>query len=176
PHGGDDLLGGTLLHPSGAAVAPDVVRQQGAMARIDHVADGRADAMVAQGRGLQPETAQELQPPGGVFLGAGSVLDLEMVAPAGEVQALIAPLGGAGGQLLEREVGPGPGEQQDGTRHHALPNKASRGAWAPGRCGLTSWSAEERRGPSPPSPPSREAPGAARWPAAPLVPKPQAAN
>src|SRR5262249_49396871 len=97
-----------------------------------------------------------------------------MVAPAGEVQALIAPLGGAGGQLLKREVGPGPGEQQDGTGHHALPvQSGERGAKAPRCRGLTSWSAAERPGPSPHS---QEARGAARWAAAPVVPIPGAAK
>ena len=51
-----------------------------------------------------------------VVLGERPV-DLEVVAPAGDLQAVVAPLGGQPADLLERQVGPLAGEERDGSRH-----------------------------------------------------------
>ena len=47
-------------------------------------------------------------------------VDLEVVAPAGDLEAVVAPLRRQPGDLLERQVGPLAGEQGDGSGHAAL--------------------------------------------------------
>ena len=47
-------------------------------------------------------------------------VDLEVVAPAGELEAVEAPAAGLRRELLERQVGPLAGEQRDGTCHVLL--------------------------------------------------------
>ena len=50
----------------------------------------------------------------------GGAVDVEVVAPAGDLEAVVAPLGGQPAHLLERQVGPLAGEQGDRTRHGQL--------------------------------------------------------
>src|SRR5262249_6678264 len=45
--------------------------------------------------------------------------DVEVVAPAGDLQAVVAPAGGEPAHLFERQVGPLAGEQGDGSGHRS---------------------------------------------------------
>jgi hypothetical protein len=60
---------------------------------------------------------------GGAVAGVGEgLIDLEMVAPAGELDALVAEIGRFAGHLVEFEVRPLAGEQGDKPSHApALP-------------------------------------------------------
>src|SRR5689334_1488118 len=55
-----------------------------------------------------------------VALFAEGTLDLEVIAPAAQVQPLIAPFGDVAGQLLQGEVGPAATEQEDRSCHDVL--------------------------------------------------------
>ena len=44
-------------------------------------------------------------------------IDLEVVSPARELDAVETPAGGAGGEVGERQVGPLAGEEGDRSRH-----------------------------------------------------------
>ena len=51
--------------------------------------------------------------------------DVEVVAPAGELQALVAKLASLTGQIFQRQVCPLAGEQRDGTGH--VTNSVAKG-------------------------------------------------
>ena len=57
---------------------------------------------------------------GAVIVVAEGALDLEVIAPAAEIDALVAPLGDLRRQLFQRQVGPLAAEQQDRSRHRRL--------------------------------------------------------
>src|SRR5690606_13566448 len=118
PGGVLHLLGGPPADAFGLAVAPDAGGQDALVALVDGVvADGLADQVV----GDRPHAA--------VVLGQGLLLafdvgvvrdglvDLEVIAPAGDLQAVVAPFGRQPADLLERQVRPLPGEQRDRSRH-----------------------------------------------------------
>ena len=112
PCGGLHLLGRPLPHALGIAVAPDP--------RVDHVLvavvdDRVADRLAVQVGGDRP--AAQPVPLQDVLLGPdvrvvlGRPGDVEVVAPAGDLEAVVAPLRGQPADLLERQVGPLTGEQ-----------------------------------------------------------------
>ena len=53
-------------------------------------------------------------------------VDLEVVAPAGELEPVEAPFAGLRGKLFEGEIGPLAGEQRDGTAHRFLQTRDGR--------------------------------------------------
>ena len=109
--------GGAFLHAFRIAVAPDVIGHEVAVAVVDEVADGLADAVVAEDRRFEFVPAKHLEFRRGVVALAEGTRDLEMVAEAGEVEAVVPELGGLGREFFERQVGPGAGEQEDGSGH-----------------------------------------------------------
>ena len=110
-------LGGAAADALGVAVAPDLGRQDGAVALVDRVADGLADEVVADRPAAQAVALEQLAAAGDVAGVAQRLGDVEVVAPAGELEAVEAPAAAALGELGEREVGPLAGEQRDGTCH-----------------------------------------------------------
>ena len=111
------LPGGPLAHPLGIAVAPDVGRQDRLVPSVDVVAHGLADE-VTRDRVAGEAVVFEQRPLFmDVFLAARGGVDVEMIAPAGELDSIVAHLLDEGGQLFERKVGPLAGEQGDGAGH-----------------------------------------------------------
>jgi hypothetical protein len=114
---GDHLLGGPLAHALGVAVAPDVGRQDGLVALVDVVADRLADEVAGDGVAGQAVVLEERPLVVDVFLARGGGIDIEVVAPAGELDTIVAHLLDERGEFFEGEVGPLAGEQGDGTGH-----------------------------------------------------------
>jgi hypothetical protein len=54
------------------------------------------------------------------------LVDLEVVAPAGDLEAVVPPLRGLAGDLLEREIGELAGEEGDGAWHEQPPADGAR--------------------------------------------------
>ena len=89
------------------------------MARVDAVADRLSDEMRADRQDVQVVALQDLLPRPAVAVVLERLVDLEVVAPAGELEAVEAPAAGLRGEILDRQVGPLAGEQRDGTGHRS---------------------------------------------------------
>ena len=114
------VLRGALPHALRVAVAPDPVRQDVAVPLVDRVVAHRLAGQVIRDRvDLQPVALEDVEPALHV-LRVVPTRDVEVVAPAGDLEAVVAPLAGESGHLFERQVGPLAGEQSDRTRHRAL--------------------------------------------------------
>ena len=87
------------------------------MAAVDAVADRLSDEVRADREDVQVVALQDLLLRAAVPVVLESLVDLEVIAPAGELEAVEAPPTRLGGEILEREVGPLAGEQRDWTGH-----------------------------------------------------------
>ena len=87
------------------------------MALVDPVADRLADEMSADRPDVEVVALEDLATRPAVGLVGERLVDLEVVAPAGELEAVEAPAAGLRGEILDRQVGPLAGEQRDGTGH-----------------------------------------------------------
>ncbi len=114
---GHHLLGRTLTDSLGTAVAPDVIGEQKAVTRLDRVANRMANTVSAQDRYAEFQTIEQRELGRTVIVLARRPLHFEMVAPAGEFQALITPLGDAQRQFLQGQVGPSTAEENDWPGH-----------------------------------------------------------
>ena len=90
------------------------------MARVDAVADRLADEMRADRQHVQVAALQDLLLRPAVAVVREGLVDLEVVAPAGELEPVEAPAAGLRGEILQRQVGPLAGEERDGARHRVL--------------------------------------------------------
>ena len=111
------LLGGAAIDAGRIAVAPHVWRQNRLVPRVDRVEHGLADQVRADGVHLQVVALQQVAAVGAVAVVGQRLVDLEMVAPAGQLQPLIAELAGLAGHVLQRQIGPLAGEQRDRSSH-----------------------------------------------------------
>src|SRR5690606_10069279 len=111
------LLGGALPHAPRLAVSPHPGRPDVAVALIDRVATPRLPLeVVRDGPHLQAVALEQLE----LALDVAGLVPaprVEMVAPAGELETVVAPPGCEARHLLERQVGPLAGEERDRTRH-----------------------------------------------------------
>src|SRR4051812_31063612 len=90
------------------------------MTLVERVAHGLADEMGRHGVAREAVAVQEL-PPASQGLGlVERAVDLEVIAPAREFQAVELPAGGLLGQVREGQVSPLAREQCDGTTHRCL--------------------------------------------------------
>ena len=115
--GEGEFLRGALAHALGIAVAPDVGRENGLVALVDAVADGLADEVVGNRVAGEAVVLEERPFVVDVFFGGDGGLDVEVVAPAGELEAVVTHFFGEGGELGEGKVGPLAGEEGDGAGH-----------------------------------------------------------
>ncbi len=87
------------------------------MPRVDPVADRLADQVVGNREEPQPVAFEErLFLLDVIGLGQGAA-DLEVVAPAGELEAFVTEGRRLGRQDFERQIGPLAGEEGDGAGH-----------------------------------------------------------
>ena len=77
--------------------------------------------VVAYGKHLQAVLGQELDPALRVALVLGCAVDVQVVSPACQLQAVVSPLGGFGGQLRHGDVCKLSGEQGNWPCHLYLP-------------------------------------------------------
>jgi hypothetical protein len=117
PVGGIAVEDGAPAHALRVAVAPDHGRQHALMARVDRVAHGLAGQVRADRPAVEPVALEDLAPVGAVPGVRERGGDVEVVAPAGELEPVELPLAALGGEDLQREVGPLAGEQGDGSCH-----------------------------------------------------------
>ena len=113
-------LGGAGAHALGVAVPVHVGRQDRAVPGIDPVADRLADEMRTDRPDAEPVALEQLAPALGVRRVGDRLLDLEVIAPAGQLEPVEAPAGATGRELVDRQIGPLTGEESDGTRHSCL--------------------------------------------------------
>jgi hypothetical protein len=143
-----------VLHPLGGpatdalrlAVAPHLGGEDRPVARVDRIAHGLADEVRAEGPASEAVPAEQLSALAEVGRVGERLVDLEVVAPARELEPVEAPAADLLRQLRERQVGPLAGEERDRTRHRgcdltrcARPNmiagarratSTGRGRWA----------------------------------------------
>ena len=119
-----ELVGGALADALGVAVAPHVGRDDALVAGVDRIADRLADEVVADRPDVQAVALEQLAPLAAVGVVGERGVDVEVVAPAGELEAVEAPGAGLRGELGEREVGPLAGEQRDGSWHRGAKDMA----------------------------------------------------
>ena len=112
-------LGGALPHALGLTVAPDLGREDRAVALVDRVADRLADEMRAQRPAAEARLLEQRAPILDVSRIGKGLGDVEVIAPAGELQAVEGPDGRTLGELRQRQVGPLAGEECDGPRHRS---------------------------------------------------------
>ena len=75
-------------------------------ASIGEVAHALANQVVADHVALQPVAVEQLALGGQVAVVGECLVDLEMIAPTGQLQAVEPPGRRLGGQFLQRQVGP----------------------------------------------------------------------
>jgi hypothetical protein len=97
-----------------------VRRQNRLVPRVDQIADRLADEVVADGQALHAVLGQQCAFVNHVGLGGKRLLHVEMVAPARQLQAVIAHAFGQRRELGQRQVGPLAGEEGDGSWHRYL--------------------------------------------------------
>ena len=115
------LLGGATLHAIRLAVAPDVRRHDALVPLVDPVAHRLPDEVVADREHLQPVLLEDVAArPERSLSSASALVHLEVIAPAGELEAVEAPGRRLLGDGLEWQVGPLAGEQRHGSAHHVL--------------------------------------------------------
>ncbi len=137
------LLGRALAHALGVSVAPDGIRQDAAVALVDRVvADRLPLEVVGDGEDLEVVALEQRQLLGDVVVVDCCAVGVEVVAPAGDLEAVVAPRRGEARDLLERQVGPLAGEERDGTAHDVTSSWDAR-RWRARRisaCCRRSWS------------------------------------
>ena len=89
------------------------------MAVVDLVADRLADEVRAEREAVQVVALEDLLDAADVVVLGERAVDLEVVAPAGELEAVEAPAPRLLGKLLQRQVGPLAGEKGDGSCHRS---------------------------------------------------------
>ncbi len=88
-------LGGALPHAFRVAVAADLGRQDRAVALVDPVADRLADEVRADRPHAEAVALEQLAAPVRVAAVGERLVDLEVVAPAGELEPVEAPAAAA---------------------------------------------------------------------------------
>ena len=104
--------------PSGSPSPQTHGGQDVVVAFVDRVvADGLAGEVVGDREDLEVVLVQDGEPVGDVVVVGGAAPDVQVVAPAGDLQAVEAPAGREPRDLLEGQVGPLAGEEGDGSSH-----------------------------------------------------------
>jgi hypothetical protein len=113
------------------AVAPDLGRQDAAVAEVDRIAYGLANEVGAERLAGEPVALETLTKSPDVALFGERFVDLEVVAPAGELEPVEAPGRRLGDERLERQVSPLPREESDRPRRGRNGLMISHGIFPP---------------------------------------------
>ena len=100
------LFDGTLVDAVGIAVTPDVVGQDALVSRVDLVENGLADQVAADGEDLLIVFLEGFALLGTVVILGHRLVDLEMVAPAGQLHAVETELLALASQFFRGQVSP----------------------------------------------------------------------
>ncbi|MCW2583690.1 MAG: hypothetical protein JWQ53_2480 [Klenkia sp.] len=159
------LLGRAAADALGVAVPPHPRVDHVAVPLVDRVvADRLAVEVVADREHRQPVLLEQVLPPAQVGLVLGGPDDVEVVAPAGDLQAVVAPARGQPADLGEGQVGPLAGEQGDGAGHQELLGEQGTGVQTD-RSAALRWTASSTRCTASPS--AKEGVGCSPAPSAP---------
>ena len=102
---------GTAAHAFRIAVTPDLGRQDAPVPLVDRIADGLADEVRAEREAPETVAFEQLAPAPHVGRVGERRSDVEVVAPAGELQPVVAPGCRSRRELRKRQVRPLPGEE-----------------------------------------------------------------
>ena len=94
----------------GLAIAPDIGRENGFVADVDRVTNGLADEVARDREAGETMVGEEFPFFANVGFRRSGLVDIEVVAPARELDAVVAHLFHKRGEVGEREVGPLAGE------------------------------------------------------------------
>jgi hypothetical protein len=108
------------------AVPPDLRREDRSVALVDRVADSLADEVAGDRLADKPPRLEQLAVAAAVVNVAQCSRDIEVVTPACELEPVVAPVGHARRQVLQKEVRPLTGEERDGARHGDAPSASAR--------------------------------------------------
>ena len=122
------LVGGAAAHTLGIAVAPDRLRQDRAMSLVDAVAHGLTDEVRRERVAREPVVGEQLPVARAVGVVLERGFDVEVIAPAGELEPVVAERLRFGGERLEREIGPLAGEEAKGSAEHGRRPRESAAA------------------------------------------------
>ena len=111
------LLGAALAHPFGIPVAPQARGEDALVAGVDRVANALAHQVRADGVALEVVLVQDVPAALDVGVALQRLVNLEVVAPAGELQGIEAPRAGFARHIFQSQVGPLAGEKTDWSRH-----------------------------------------------------------
>ena len=113
-----DLLGGTPPDPFRVAVAPEPRRQDALVAVVDRiVAHALADEVRADGEALQVVLLQQVALFAYVAVCLQRLVDLEVVAPAGQLQPVESPGAAFWASSFQRKIRPLTGKEGDWPWH-----------------------------------------------------------
>ena len=113
----DHLQRRALADTFGLAVAPDIRRQDRLVALVDIVADRLANEVAGDRVGSEAVVGKKLPLLlDVVFLGDGRI-DIKVIAPAGELKAVVAHFRRKRREFLKRKIGPLAGEECDWSGH-----------------------------------------------------------
>ena len=118
------FLRGALVDALRIAIAPHVGRHDVLVARVNAVTDRLANEVVGDGETLQAVFGQDVMPRLQIAILTKRATNFEVIAPAGQFEAVIAPVGGLLRQGVQRQIGPLPGKKRYWSCH-GIP---SRGA------------------------------------------------
>ena len=87
------------------------------MAFVNDIANGLPDEVIGNGPALQAIFGQKVVAALTVAVFVQGLLHIEVVAPARQFNAFVAPTGGLFGNIFDRHVGPLACEESDWTSH-----------------------------------------------------------
>ena len=115
------FLGAALAHTFGIAIAPQARRQDALVAVVNRViAHALAHQVSADGEAFQVVPVEHVPAALDVAVALQGLVHFEVVAPAGEFQAIKAPGAGLLRHCFQGQVGPLAGKECDWSRHGYL--------------------------------------------------------
>ena len=128
--GRDHLLSGPPADPLRLAVAPHVRRQDGPVALVDRVAHRLPHQVVRDRKAGQAMRLEQRPLVAQVLRRGNGLVHVEVVAPARQLDTIVAHAPGEGSELRQGQIGPLAGEERDGA--HSPDNMAgARGVVQP---------------------------------------------
>jgi hypothetical protein len=118
--GAHHFFGGSFANPVRFAITPDMSRQDGFVAGVNVVADGLACEVVADSPSLETVPGEDFVPRIAIGFAVAGLADIEMVAPTGQLDAVVSERLGFLASDFKGQVGPLAGEKCDWSRHDFL--------------------------------------------------------